>query len=750
MKLPSEGDRTFFRFLGVGALNTLLTYCLYVALAGVMHYQVAYALAYAVGIVLQFVLHSRWVFRIGMRWSNLLGYPPIHLVLYGFGALLLRLLVEGFDVAARLAPLLVIAISIPLSYFLTRRWLVRDPLNTVAPTRIANLVDLSLALGIATFAMVYLVTSVTFIAYYSWRQLLFDQLRQYLPLLERDFPANLLVMENGHRPVFPNLIRHADIVFGQADQTISIVFGIVFALASVALIGWAALRDSRLRFSERTAAILFSAIAVFWLGNTRMLLHANEAIQVSLATLAVVLLASCAHRAARARANLWMLMGAMAAFVATFSFGAGIAAFPALLLLAMAQRVPWRATAWAAAALVATLVLYLFVLPDDAGVRASLSIRPLDSLLIAARWLSGPIVNGWLGLAEPAAGAWVRSVVGTQAFGSWLVASADWMTARVGAQTFVPIAGATIGLVGLGATGWLIIARLLQPRKMGQLEAQALALTLFGAATGVLIGVARLSYFDVNPAQIYADRYGVWPCLMWLGLALMALVEVAARVRSVWVRLSVPLIAVFIGVMAWPSHLAYRGWGMTVYQNAERGAAATTLGVRDPPYLPAAGIIPVSEFEQVVDAMQRKRVSMFADRSADWVGKRVPIPVRRPPVPDIAAVIPESVQILDGENVVAFTGWVGGESVRRGLDELIVIDKAHRVVGIARWSRDPRVIEPGLILKPKWIGFDGYTRVTPGCESLILAGVGATYVQPLARFEPCPQKAPSVGTTAAP
>ncbi len=125
MRAQGRSRGEFLRFVTVGALNTGLTYGIYVALVHFIHYQLAYAVAYSAGIVLQFLLHSRFVFRVPLRWSNLGGYPPIHLVLYGFGALLLHVLVARLGMDERLAPLLVIALSVPLSFALTRAWLGR-------------------------------------------------------------------------------------------------------------------------------------------------------------------------------------------------------------------------------------------------------------------------------------------------------------------------------------------------------------------------------------------------------------------------------------------------------------------------------------------------------------------------------------------------------------------------------------------------------------------------------------------------
>lgn len=123
--VPGKGRGEFLSFVAVGAINTALTYGLYVALVHFIHYQVAYAIAYVAGVFLQFLLHSRFVFRVPLRWANMLGYPPIHVVMYGFGAALLHALVEWIGIGTRVAPLLVIAISVPLSFAFTRAWFVR-------------------------------------------------------------------------------------------------------------------------------------------------------------------------------------------------------------------------------------------------------------------------------------------------------------------------------------------------------------------------------------------------------------------------------------------------------------------------------------------------------------------------------------------------------------------------------------------------------------------------------------------------
>ncbi len=113
------------RFLLSGAANTAATYLLYLALQLVLPYQVAYALAFVAGIGLAYALNVWFVFRTGHTRSRALAFPLVYLFQYVAGALLLALLVEKLGVSQELAPLVVVAITIPATFVLSRFILTR-------------------------------------------------------------------------------------------------------------------------------------------------------------------------------------------------------------------------------------------------------------------------------------------------------------------------------------------------------------------------------------------------------------------------------------------------------------------------------------------------------------------------------------------------------------------------------------------------------------------------------------------------
>lgn len=142
-------DPQFQRFLVVGVCNTILGYLLYLLLHLFLPYAGAYALGYAIGIVVQYFAHSRLVYRQSRPRAHLLAYPLLHVVIGGFGTLVLWLLVTRLDVPSHLGGLLAIVAQTPLAFFCTRWWFATADAPRIA-IRIATLVLLvavPLALG---------------------------------------------------------------------------------------------------------------------------------------------------------------------------------------------------------------------------------------------------------------------------------------------------------------------------------------------------------------------------------------------------------------------------------------------------------------------------------------------------------------------------------------------------------------------------------------------------------------------------
>jgi putative flippase GtrA len=108
------------RFVAVGVVNTGITYLLYLALLRIVPYILAYSLVFLIGIVISYYLNAKIVFRANMTVHSALTYPTVYLVQYVLGVSLLYLLVDRFRVAKEIASLIVVAVSVPVTFVLSR------------------------------------------------------------------------------------------------------------------------------------------------------------------------------------------------------------------------------------------------------------------------------------------------------------------------------------------------------------------------------------------------------------------------------------------------------------------------------------------------------------------------------------------------------------------------------------------------------------------------------------------------------
>lgn len=121
------GERSLadlIKFLIGGCINTIFTYCLYLGLQVALAYQVAYAVAFACGIVFSYWFNAVIVFKTAISWKGLFAFPLVYLVQYLLSAVLLSVFVERLGISQSVAPLTVIVLTIPATFVLTR-WFLR-------------------------------------------------------------------------------------------------------------------------------------------------------------------------------------------------------------------------------------------------------------------------------------------------------------------------------------------------------------------------------------------------------------------------------------------------------------------------------------------------------------------------------------------------------------------------------------------------------------------------------------------------
>ena len=120
MKFIEGNLREFAGFGLVGAANTMATYAIYAVLLLLFPYKIAYSLAYASGILISYCLNSRLVFREPVSLLKFIKYPIVYVVQYILGIVVLYVAIDILDFNQWLAPLVVIAISLPVTFVLSR------------------------------------------------------------------------------------------------------------------------------------------------------------------------------------------------------------------------------------------------------------------------------------------------------------------------------------------------------------------------------------------------------------------------------------------------------------------------------------------------------------------------------------------------------------------------------------------------------------------------------------------------------
>ena len=113
-------EARFLRFVIIGGLNTLITYLLYLIFLGLVDYRVAFTISFIFGVFIAYFLNSLIVFKVTFSWKKLLQYPIIYLVQYSLALILLNLEVELMSIDQVIAPLINVALLLPVTFLLNR------------------------------------------------------------------------------------------------------------------------------------------------------------------------------------------------------------------------------------------------------------------------------------------------------------------------------------------------------------------------------------------------------------------------------------------------------------------------------------------------------------------------------------------------------------------------------------------------------------------------------------------------------
>ncbi len=489
----------------------------------------------------------------------------------------------------------------------------RVPASTRCVDFLANCV---LPIWFLGCALLFAWTTLCVILNFALRQPTFDQYKEYGNYLSQPFLTSVLMLENGHRPVFPALIANVEISWFGGNQYLQLFIGTLCVFLTSGLIAWTVWRHREMPRSARAAGVMLAILGVLWFANARMLIQGVGQLQIYLVALSVVVAISCTWHAASKDSWSWLVAATLACFVAMFTFAAGVGAFPTVILLGLLLRMRWQKILFALLAFVPCVLLYVFILPGHQSVQNSLELRPLDASIAIAQWLSSPWASAFLGFADPPLQAWMPVSL-IDPVGGLLCRAANGLLAVTG-MSWRSIS-TLLGFAGILVFFARLVRRYTWRANFTRYEVLATGLGLFGLMTAVIIGVGRLDYLHANPDQVYADRYLPWSSLFWMALALLLLSD-ACRLRYRAIATLGLLFLVALPVVLYPTQRVWAGWTAAVYQNTQRSAAAARSDVYDKAVFPEGAEAERVDVVRTLSLFKQHRVAMFGDPRWELMG----------------------------------------------------------------------------------------------------------------------------------
>lgn len=241
-----------------------------------------------------------------------------------------------------------------------------------------------------------------------------------------------------------------------------------------------------------------------------------------------------------------------------------------------------------------------------------------------------------------------------------------------------------------------------------------LGLAAFAAGAAGIVSLARLSYFQRHPEQLFADRYLPWSCLFWLGLLLASYpIQKSSRMRAVLTVSAVLMTA----VLFLPSHRFMVGIS-AIYANNMQAAVAAQMGVWDPERSSPKTAASDQDAHATLALLASKKLSMKSELAAElWAKRTHPDAVLDANAPS-ASWAPRTRRtfhdVQHDQAVVLFEGMLPKETKHFDDATLVVVNENHQIVGLAKRShfgygqQNFRFDMPqkrgvhGYVLNPQW------------------------------------------------
>ena len=559
----------------------------------------------------------------------------------------------------------------------------------------------AMVIALAALSIYHVALTASTVLAFSLRYPFMDQFRLNLRYLTIPFPQSVLLLENGHRPVLPGLVRFVELNWFKGTHSLQALTSWVAAAVVVAMLLLAVKRDLRGNSMLIASGICAICATLLWNANARMFIHAYEAMHVFYVTAFAMVAIYCAVRASDTGAWKWWIGSIVACVAATFSFGMGFASFAAVASIAVLRRCGRFPIVLILVAALATFWIYYAVLPGAEGVRGVTSAQSARAVIFFAFARVGAVFAELLRLFVP----------------------------DLALQAAV---GALAGAAGVVVISVMSIRQWNRRVPFVDLELYGLGLAIFGVAANLLIAVSRTGYFFDYPVQLFADRYLFWSCAPWLGIYLYLLPRLARGNRIG--QFSAAVAVLLFSLAAVPPACWDNRWSANVYRVSSLAGLAMKLGVRNYAQVSEVSGSDFATTYSAVDEMRDRNLGMFADVSRMRVGDKAETGASSLTVPAKATRF----------NVDWPTGTiarlVSGElpqalAAREQEAELWFADSNGTLIGRAAFTNAGSKPHNALFLGiPTLSGFEGYVMQT-GFPAALLAREPDGTVRQLSRLE---------------
>ena len=493
-----------------------------------------------------------------------------------------------------------------------------------------------------------------------------DFWRLYQIGLTHSWLQSALLKYGPHSLFFPSLLWLANLHLFHAEQQPLVIAGILLLSMTVSLLLIPIWRDNIGSLTTKALSMLVLVVINFWMGRASITASGGYNCICSLVMLGVAIAFFVLPRM-NDRSHEWLeaaVIVVCAGFLASFSFGSGLAIWPTLLLLAWCLRLRFYSIGVLGASSMVAAIIFVMLPERDASWQ-------MDLLPSIAR----------------SAGIWLCQIIGSPP----AYAVAGWRSPQLLYQTVdssISIWFGAIGLmVAIPTIGYALIRR-----NIGQsrLKFTGTALTIFNLLVAISI-VATLPLTRGDPPQVDAPRYLFWSTLFWCGLLLLLI----ARSENVsYLRWLAFCICLAIPIFAFPSHQRWAFHARYAQRLCDNAATSLINGVHDVEEVKIIAPVYAELTYTVAPLLRARRLDMFAEGLQDWIGQPVETLFDgRHEHEDLKGILRVEALVDEGNGQLAArvigTAFKSHKSVP---GQLVIIDPSGTICGIARSAGSGKVL----------------------------------------------------------